>query len=137
MNTKILMSLSALVMGVAGVSLSFLPQEILTYFGISPEGLAPLFLQVVGALYAGIAMMNWMTREAIIGGIYNRPIAMANMMNYTIGAAALLKGLRMVPLSTPFICTFGVYALFSVWFGLVMFRHPGEPKTSEPTKAPR
>ena len=124
MNTKLLMASSSLVMGVLGISFSFLPQELLSYVEVSSNGIAPLFLQVAGALYIAFAMINWMTRTAVIGGIYNRPIAMCNFLHFSIGALALVKGLRAVPISAVLLVASIVYSLFAILFAIVLFRHP-------------
>ena len=116
MQTKILMNLSAVWMALVGVIASFLPQEVLTQFGAAPDRHAAIFLKVLGAAYLGFAMMNWMAREVLIGGIYSRPLAMGNMVHFLVAGLALAKGgLIVVAL---------VYALFAVWFGMVVFRHP-------------
>jgi len=124
MNTKLLMTTSSLVMGALGVTFSFLPQEILSYVEVSSDGMSPLLLQVAGALYIAFAMINWMTRAAVMGGIYSRPIAMGNVIHFTIGALVLVKGLRVVPISAGLVAVTVVYAIFAMLFGIVLFRHP-------------
>ena len=57
MNTKVLMIVSAINMGVAGMILSFLPQEISNYLNFT--GTSSVFMQILGALYFGFAMLNW------------------------------------------------------------------------------
>src|SRR4051812_44354137 len=91
MNTKLLLLSSAVVMAVCGVSLQFAPQEILARFGADTSGIFPLVLQLVGALYLGFAMMNYTAREANIGGIYSRPLAIGNLTHFIVGALALIK----------------------------------------------
>lgn len=125
MNTKLLMISSSVVMGAIGILFSFLPQEMLSYVQVSPDGITPLFLQVAGAMYIALAMINWMTRAAAIGGIYNRAIAMGNVIHFTIGALALAKGLSTVPVSAGLIVATAAYTVFAVWFGIVLFKHPG------------
>ncbi len=118
------MTTSSLVMGALGVTFSFLPQEILSYVEVSSDGMSPLLLQVAGALYIAFAMINWMTRAAVMGGIYSRPIAMGNVIHFTIGALVLVKGLRVVPISAGLVAVTVVYAIFAMLFGIVLFRHP-------------
>ena len=124
MSTKHLMVASSIVMGALGVTFSFLPQEVLTYVGVSSQGMAPLFLQVAGGLYVAFAMINWMTRASVIGGIYNRPLAMGNFIHFFMGALALIKGFRAVPASVVVITATVVYSIFAIWFGIVLFTHP-------------
>jgi hypothetical protein len=128
MNTKLLMTLSALAMGVAGVILSFLPHEISGYLHLTDGTIADaLILQILGALYFGFAMLNWTARANLIGGIYSRPVAIGNLAHFTIGALALLKGytssLELIVLIMAL-----VYTVFAIAFGMVFFTHPVKDK---------
>ncbi len=120
MHTKILMNLSAIWLALLGLIASFAPNEVLVHFGAAPDRHTGVFLQVLGAAYLGFAMMNWMAREVLIGGIYSRPLAMGNMVHFLVAGLALVKGgLIVVAL---------VYGIFAVWFGMVVFRHPLKEK---------
>ena len=55
MNTKLLMSLSAVVMGITGIVLSFFPQEFAIFFNLAGSNI--ILLQVLGGLYFGFAML--------------------------------------------------------------------------------
>ena len=118
------MTASAIVMGVVGIIASFLPQEILTYAGLPSAGIAPLFIQVLGALYLGFAMINWMVRAQLIGGIYGRPVAMGNFLHFMVGALALLKGYFSAPVSGVLLGATGIYTIFAISFTIVLFTHP-------------
>jgi hypothetical protein len=132
MNTKFLMISSALLMGIAGVLLEFVPHQVLTFFDSQPTGLNPLLLQLTGALYLGFAMMNWMAKNVLIGGIYARPLAMGNFVHFMVGALALLKyGFSASPTATVWILAV-IYSLLAILFGIVFFTHPLKtPNTSE------
>ena len=124
MNTKLILTFSALIMGIAGIAASFLPHEILGYWGYSAKGFEPVAIQIMGALYFGFAMMNWMARDFIIGGIFARPIAMGNFVHFLVAGLALVK----VAFSTPdfpllWILTI-FYSVFAILFYLIAFRHP-------------
>ena len=58
MNTKILMTSSALFMAIIGIVLSFLPHEIAAYFNVEPNLITILFLNILSALY--LIMTVWM-----------------------------------------------------------------------------
>lgn len=125
MNTKIVMTASAIALGIAGIALTFIPDEILSYLRVEKTLAGMLFLQISGALLFGFAMLNWMLRTAIIGGIYNKPVALANFTHFAIGALALVKGVaaaKEVPLV--FWGLTLVYSLFAIAFGLKNFRNP-------------
>lgn len=126
MKTKALMSLSAILMAVLGICASFLPQEILSYSGADPRDLGVLLVQVIGALYLGFAMLNWMARGNLIGGVYSRPVAMGNFLHFAVVAIALLKALLGGASAEILLVGAVVYSVFAVWFGLVVFTHPAK-----------
>jgi len=126
MNTKILMMASAVVMLLFGVLLQFLPHEVLRQLGATTEGVVPLMLQLAGALYLGFAVMNWMAKAVLIGGIYARPLAIGNLAHFLIGALGLIK-FALSNGASPVIWVIAiVYSIFAVLFGIVFMTHPGK-----------
>lgn len=125
MNTKIIMASCAFTLAAAGIMLTFMPDEILNYFEFPPTTILQVLLQITGALYFAFAMLNWMSKSSPVGGIYNKPIAMANFMHFIIGAIALIK-LIFANSDLPFAVWImaGVYAIFAIVFGLINFRSP-------------
>ncbi|WP_299986668.1 hypothetical protein [uncultured Pontibacter sp.] len=125
MQTKLMMVLSAAVLAALGIAFTFLPEELALYLGTESNPLEVVVLQLLGALYLGFAMLNWMAKGSRIGGIYNRPICLANFAHFFIGAMAMLKFLFRYP-EQPFavwaLCA--VYAGLAAWYGLTLFRHP-------------
>jgi len=126
LNTRILMSLSAAFMAVAGVGLTFLPQELLAHVGVRSEGTPVLLIQILGALYLGFAMLNWMSRGSPMGGIYGRPVSMANFFAFAVGAMALLKGVAVQGFALELVAMASIYSVFGAWFALVLFTHPAD-----------
>jgi hypothetical protein len=124
MNSKFLMTASAVVMGFLGISASFFPKEILTMAELSPNIILNLFIQIIGALYVGFAVMNWMAKTVLIGGIYARPLAMGNFAHFMIAAIALAKAVinNTVPQYLWILAV--IYLIFAVWFAIVLFTHP-------------
>ena len=120
MNTKFLMTLSAIILALIGISLIFFPKEILDYFGSSVSDTLELFMQIIGSFYYAFAMLNWMSRGSIIGGIYNRPISIANLTHFVIAAFALVRGILFNP-SLPYIIWLItiMYSIFAILFGIV------------------
>ncbi len=115
---------SALLMAFCGVLLQFVPHELLDYFGSPATGITPLFVQITGALYLGFAMMNWMAKTVLIGGIYARPLAIGNFVHYLVGALALLKYAFAAP-NLPVVWVLAIiYSIMAVLFGIVFFTHP-------------
>ncbi len=125
MNSKIIMTLSAFVLGTAGVLLTFMPGTTLNHIQIDVSDKALFTLQILGALYLAFAMLNWMTKGSVIGGIYNRPIVMANFTHFSIAGLALIKGLFSDPHSSSIVWTAAIlYSTFFILFGMLLFRHP-------------
>ena len=127
MNTKLVMTASAVILAIAAVLLTFLPDVILENIQLNPEarGIGVLLLQITGALYFGFGMLNWTTRRNVIGGIYNKPIAIANFSHFFIAGMAILKGLFAQPQLPYLMWAAGLtYLLFAIYFGLISFRHP-------------
>jgi hypothetical protein len=122
MNTKVLMSTSAVILALAGVSLTFFPQEIGENMGMATSGFTAPVLQIMGALYFAFGMINWTARANLIGGIYGRPIAIGNLTHFTIGALTLLKAMSSTSIVSVASCI--IYILFAIAFGVVFFRHP-------------
>jgi hypothetical protein len=119
------MSASALFMTALGATASFLPEEVLRYTGTVPAPLINSVVQAGGALYLGFAALNWMARGVLIGGIYSRPLALGNFLHFFVVAVTLIKVL--FELRLPLIVGLAIaYTVLAVWFGLVLFRRPGE-----------
>lgn len=124
MNTKYLMISSAIFMGITGLSASFLPAEILNYAGLNSSVLPTLLIQVTGALYLGFALMNWMAKTLLIGGIYSKPLCIGNFLHFTIAGLALIKG-SFAHLDLKIILIAAItYSIFAILFGFVLFTNP-------------
>ena len=119
------MALSATFMGVLGLVCSFLPQELLQVMDAEAGRPLVVLMQVTGALYLGFAFLNWMARGVIIGGIYSRPVALGNFMHFAVVSIVLIKSLMAEPM-WPFAIISLAYVVFAIWFGLVLFTHPGK-----------
>ncbi len=125
MRTTVLMSLSALCMGIAGLAASFAPQELITHLGAAPDSSTVLLVQAMGALYLGFAILNWMARNILIGGIYARPVALGNFLHFGIVSLAGWKAVAAGAITARFaLLPCGIYTFFAIWFGLVLFTHP-------------
>jgi hypothetical protein len=127
MNTKLVMTFSAVVLGASGLALTFAPDVILSLLSVAPDKAALILLQIIGALYFAFAMLNWMTKESRIGGIYNRPIAVANLTHYIIAGLAIVKAvIADNDLSTIFWAAGIIYVVLGICFGVIMYTHPAK-----------
>lgn len=126
MSTRLLFQSSALLLVFLGVLLSFLPAEIGSFMGFT-QGLATqMALQLLGAVYFGFGMLNYMSKRAIVGGIYGRPLVVGNFSHFLIAALALLKAQDL--LSTfPWLWALAIaFGLLAVAFGRLLFVQPAK-----------
>ena len=127
MNTKVLMTSSALFLAIIGILLSFLPKEILDYLNVEPNIITALFLKILSALYLGFGILNWMAKGTLIGGIYNRPIAIGNLMHFGVGAIALFKVASNTQTHSEIIISLTVvYVIFAILFAYVFRTNPAK-----------
>lgn len=125
MNTKLLMAASAIIMGAIGIIASFMPTEILQALGQTPTATLTLMVQITGALYFGFAMMNWMAKSFLIGGIYAKPLSIGNFAHFGIAGLALIKTIINNNITSKYILVLAiVYLLFAITFGIVSFANP-------------
>ena len=128
MNTKLIMTASAITAGLMGILLTFAPAEASAFLGWNNE--QAIILQLLGAAYFAFGMINWTAKANLIGGIYGRPIAIGNFTHYVIGALALIKVVSK-SYSVALIVLTLIYVAFAVLFGLIFFTHPRLRTTSE------
>ena len=125
MNTKLLMTLSSLALALAGIFALFTPDVLLGMFGAPISDPLSALIQLMGALYFSMAMMNWTAKDSAIGGIYARPVSLANFVHFFIGTLLLAK----VELSSGFNLSstllLVVYAIFAILFYWLVFRATG------------
>ena len=130
MNTRLLMAVSSLFLGIAGLFASFAPHELLAFLGSPATGPLPILVQLIGALYFGFALVNWTAKDNIIGGIYSRPVSLGNLAHFAIGALALAKGQTSGVGNRIMLVLLAVYAIFAVLFGWLVFGRSPAAKES-------
>ena len=125
MNTKIVMTSSALFYAIIGIILSFLPNEIADYLNVEYNIITILFLNIMSALYLGFGILNWMAKGTLIGGIYNRPIAIGNLMHFGVGAIALVKVVSNIQTHSEIVISLTVvYVIFAILFVYIFRTNP-------------
>jgi hypothetical protein len=132
MNTRILMVASAAVMGIAGLVTTFAPVEVLSAFAIPVNDPLPVLVQLMGALYIGFAFANWTAKDNAIGGIYSRPLSVANCFHFLAGALALLKYEYAHGFGTPMVAALILYALFAIAFSYLLLGMGSARKIAPP-----
>ena len=119
MTSRIVSSASALVLAALGGVLLFAADELLPRLVPGVQAEAAWIGQVLGAAWLGLAALNWLSRGSVLGGIYGRPIVMANAVMYFITTTAVVKapfaGARLAA------C---LPVIFAVLYGSLLFRGP-------------
>lgn len=126
MQTRWMMTTSAALLAILGLAATFLPLEIVAA-SWSPglaNSRAALLVQVAGGLYLGFAMLNWSVRDMLIGGIYNRPIALGNLLHFLVVALALVRAVAGGDRHPGLLALTAIYGLFAAWFARTLFRSP-------------
>lgn len=125
MNTKLLMMASSIFMAILGLTLIFISDQLIKFLELSANAWLSILVQITGAVYFGFAMINWMARNVLIGGIFSRPLAIGNFAHFFIAGMALLRASSKNELDTIYLYIFtGFYLLFAISFGSVLFRPP-------------
>ena len=114
---------SAALLAGAGVSLLFAADVILPSIvpGVSPN--AGWLGQLLGAAWLGLAALNWLTRSSVLGGIYGRPIVLANTTLYFVSAMVLVNAATQAS-SVPVWSATVVAAVMALLYGMLLFRGP-------------
>jgi hypothetical protein len=123
-SSRLILSASALILGALGIAGTFAPHEILTGLGVDAHGVTPILVQLLAAALFSFAMINWLARGSLIGGIYNRPVAVGNVAHFLIGALALLKVATGGTQPPALYALAAIYTVFAVLFAMLLFRSP-------------
>jgi hypothetical protein len=79
-------TLSACVLATGGVALLFASDELLPRLVPGTTAGATVLGQLVAAGWLAIAWLDWSQRRMLIGGIYGRPMVLANLALYLVSA---------------------------------------------------
>ena len=132
MNTKTLMIISAIFLAVNGFGFTFFPNEIAGLLINDDNYIFILILQILGALYLGFSILNWMSKTNLIGGIYSKPLLIGNLLHFFTASMALIKLTFKVETNLQLIFSYTIiYSLFTLFFGYVFFTNPSLKQTIE------
>jgi hypothetical protein len=112
------------VLALGGVALLFAPDVIVPALvpGFPPGAL--WLAQLLAAAWLGVAALDWLQRATLLGGIYGRPVVLANLVLYFVGDLAVLRALR-EPGAPRALWLFVVPAtLLAVAYGALLLRGP-------------
>jgi hypothetical protein len=129
---KVLLLSSSVFLAVLGISGTFAPAETLILMGIDPYPAVTVLFQIMGGLYLGFAVLNWMNRHAPMGGIYGKPVASANLIHFLVVALMLLKEVWSKEMGNGFLVLCVLYSLFAAGFASTLFRDPFSGRSERP-----
>lgn len=79
-------TLSACVLAAGGVALLFASDELLPWLIPGTPASTTVLGQLVAAGWLAVAWLDWSQRHLVIGGIYGRPMVLANLALYMVSA---------------------------------------------------
>jgi len=121
---NMLLSVSAIAYLLAALALLFTAEELLHFALGAASQLDVALLQLIGAALFGFAMLNWLNRYSIVGGIFSRPLVVANLA-HTATAALMLGHLAVRQPVSPWLTGATLaYAALGVAFGARLFLPP-------------
>ena len=127
-HTQVLVTLLAGLLLLFGIALTFLPEE--TGTALFGPGVPEIVLAVLGGALIGLGYLNWMSRRAPIGGIYGRPVLLANLGHFVVAGLPLLRHC-LAGSVTPWLWVItAVYLVGMVFYGSLLFIGPARPQTA-------
>ena len=114
-----------------GVVFTFFPNEISILLTNDDNHLLVLILQILGALYMGFGYLNWMSKNSLIGVIYNKPLLIGNTLHFLTASMAMIKLVFKFENNLQLIIPHTIiYCLFTLFFGCIFFTNPISKKPS-------
>lgn len=125
MNTKFIQSISSLFLGIIAFFCILIPDLALKLFEVPNNDYVILMTQILGGLFLGFSITNWMSRTILIGGIYGRAIYMGNLVHFFVGGLALLNwNVKNGFPSTASLLFLIIYLSFIILYSLNLFLNP-------------
>ena len=112
----------AIVLFVGGLACLFAPDIVASSLGLSVPANALWVGQLLGAAWLGLGALNWVQRRGILGGAYGRPVVLANLFHYFIGATVVLKSAQQGVAAAWLIVV--PFAILALAYGALLFRGP-------------
>jgi len=125
-----LLAASAAAYLVAAVPLLFAPEETARALGAVPDGGRVALLQVIGSALLGFAMLNWSSRFSRLGGVYGRPLVLANLAHAATAFLLLVKPATGDLSDLAVVVPTVAYLVLAVAFGSRLFVNPAVSGTA-------
>jgi hypothetical protein len=124
MKSAHLSRLSAFILGAPAVALLFGADNLLpTVIPGFTSGSAWVG-QLAASGWIAVAMLNWMSRNAVIGGIFARPLVLTNLTVYVVTATTLSKAAALTAFPEAMLVASAMAAGMAAAYGWLMMRGP-------------
>lgn len=120
---EIILSLSAAVLLLMGGAGMFAAPEVASWLGASDPGATALVVQLAGCGMLGFALQNWLSRKNRIGGIYARPLGLANLLLFAGAALSIGKAVASKNLPMGWLLLLASFAGLAIGFAWLIFLH--------------
>lgn len=130
MTSRLISQTSALILLLGGGALLFAPAELLSALSPGFPASAAWVGQLLGAAWLGLAALNWLSRSAVLGGIYGRPVVFANLMLYFVGGLSVLRAAERAEFPPLLWAVIVPAAILAAAYGGLLLRGP-LPKDSQ------
>jgi hypothetical protein len=128
---------SASILLVCGLTLLFVPDVVVPLLVADFPAGGFWLGQLLGASWLAVAALNWLSRSALLGGIYNRPVVFANATLYFIGTMVVLRAASRSPGETALWVLGVALAIPAVAYAWLLFRGPIEADLQKQRAMPR
>jgi hypothetical protein len=83
--------LSAILLIATGIATLFAPDEIAVVLAKAGQTTGGTIVQLLGGALFALGLLDWMNRFATVGGIYGRPVVLANFAFFFISATTIAR----------------------------------------------
>lgn len=119
---------TAIIFYLFGFALLIAPLEVWRSLAAGePVAVLELPVSLLGAVFLGFGAMNWVSRRSLLGGIYGRPVLLANQAHFLIGFIVLVRQGLGQPLPPAYWLFGGIYLIGTIFYSLLLFRGPAMP----------
>jgi hypothetical protein len=122
--SSLLSRASAILLIIAGLALLFASDVILPQVVESYPADGAWIGQLLGASWLAVGALNWLSKSALLGGIYGRPVVLANLGIYFIGTMVLLRIVIAGPAPAAVWFAFVPFGFFALIYGWLLLRGP-------------
>ena len=124
MISSLISRASASFLGAGGLALLFAPDVVLPRL-IPGFPLAGVWIgQLLAASWLEMAALNWLNRSALLGGIYARPVVVANALFYFVSAMVMLRKVTTQSAPAAVWVIVAPVVLFAALYGWLLLRGP-------------